>query len=144
MHVDRKAGIVFQATRHNRDSLSWWKPGRGYVNQSEVGSICADAASCTGPSVFINAPTRFIVYVYDNLGTYAVSESFEVTAEDLKLMNPDQLDRVQIRMKWNLRGKGHKLVASGIYPWRIVSWVEGAKGYKPALYNNVIKVGVKR
>jgi hypothetical protein len=58
-------------------------------------------------------------------------------------MQPDQLDRVSIDFEWNFRTRDGHLVASGVYLWRIVSFVQVPGKAIPAMENKLVKVGVK-
>ena len=143
----RNPGFVITATNGgNRDEYTPWRPGQGYLGNSgdqQFRDICPDLKECNGLEIEVNHPMRVQVYVYDLMGTYAGGFSFELTQDDLDNMNPDKLDRYRIRILWNQRGKDGRVVASGIYPWRIVSWVSTDRKTPPAITNTIVKLGVK-
>jgi len=56
---------------------------------------------------------------------------------------PDQLDRVSVEMEWNHRTTDGKLVSTGVYLWRIISYVQLETSPKPVMTNRLFKVGVK-
>lgn len=144
---NRPSGFVITATNGgNRNDFSPWRPGSGYLGEGGDGQfrdICPDISECNGIEIEVNQPMRMQVYVYDLLGVSAGGFSFQLTQRDLDEMNPDKLDRFRIRILWNQRGHDGKVVASGIYPWRVITWTETEKGGKPTMSNGVINMGVK-
>ena len=56
---------------------------------------------------------------------------------------PDKLDRYRIQLAWNHRDVRGDLVASGIYLWRIVSYVKEKGRPTPVMTNKLYKIGVK-
>ncbi len=143
----RKSGFVITATNGgNRDDFSPWRPGSGYLGEGGDGQfrdICPDISECNGIEIEVNQPMRMQVYVYDLIGVSAGGFGFQLTQDDLDEMNPDKLDRFRIRILWNQRGHDGRVVASGIYPWRVITWTETEKGGKPTMSNGVINMGVK-
>jgi hypothetical protein len=142
------SGILIQATNGVRkggvEELEWWEPGRGYdVDPEAVKSICPEVKYCNGPKVYVNRPARMIIYIYDNAGTFVSSRTIDIGEKDLANMNPDQLDRVSIQLLWNHRDGNGKLVASGVYLWRIVSYLQIKGKRQPVMTNQTLKVGVK-
>lgn len=142
-----QGGILIRATNGigGESTLSWWEPGTGYLAESDpkVRSICPDRQYCNGPKVYINRPVRLIVYIYDKAGTYVSSRTINITSQDIAAMKPDQLDRLTIEFDWNHRTAEGKLVSTGIYLWRIVSYVVIEGKSLPAISNQLFKVGVK-
>jgi hypothetical protein len=140
-------GIVIRATKGSggESTLSWWEPGRGYISGSDpsVTSICPDLAYCNGPKVYINRPVRIVAYIYDNAGTFVTKRTLDITADDIAKMEPDELDRISVEFDWNHRNSDGKLVSSGVYCWRIVTYVSQSDGKLPSISNQVFKVGVK-
>jgi len=143
----RRSGFVITATNGgNRDDFSPWRPGAGYLGENgdgEFREICPDISECNGIEIEVNQPMRMQVFVYDLLGVSAGGFGFQLTRQDLEEMNPDKLDRYRIRILWNQRGHDGKVVASGIYPWRVITWTETEKGGKPTMTNGVVNMGVK-
>jgi len=140
--------ILLKATRGKGDGTSataqWWAPGAGYaVDMSQIRQACPQDNLCDGPVLLINRPARLILYIYDLLGTYVTSSEVAITQADFDSMQPDQLDRVSIDFEWNFRTRDGHLVASGVYLWRIVSFVQVPGKAIPAMENKLVKVGVK-
>jgi hypothetical protein len=138
-------GFVLQATNGSSNTLQWWDPQTGYLsdNDPKVTSVCADAAYCNGPTVEINYPVRMIIYIYDHMGTYAISKTVDITQQDLDALKKDKLDRVEMSIRWNHRTAEGKVVASGIYHWRILSYVQISGLALPVMTNNLYSLGVK-
>lgn len=140
-------GIVVRATKGpgGAETLSWWEPGRGYIPGSDpsVRNICPNQDYCNGPRVYINRPVRILAYVYDNAGMFVTKRSLDITSDDIARMEPDQLDRLSVEFDWNHRNAEGRLVASGVYCWRIVTYVAQPDGKLPYVSNEVFKVGVK-
>jgi len=140
-------GLLIRATNGSvvGDSVtrSWWEPGRGYIGDQDptVRSICPDLAYCNGPTLYINRPARIIIYIYDNSGAYVMDRTVDITQADLDNMNLDQIDRLSIELEWNHRTNQGKLVSSGVYIWRIVSYVKVGSG-NPVIKNQLFKLGV--
>jgi hypothetical protein len=145
--LTREGGILIRATNGigGESTLAWWEPGTGYLNDNDpkVRSICPVPEYCNGPKVYINRPVRLIVYIYDRTGTYVASRTTDITSQDIAAMKPDQLDRLTIEFDWNHRTNQGKLVSTGIYLWRIVSYVVIEGRALPAISNQLYKVGVK-
>lgn len=143
----RKSGFVITATNGgNRTDFDPWRPGQGYLGSNgddQFREICPDVRECNGLEIEVNHPMRVQVYVYDLLGVHAGGFTFELTQQDLDDMNPDKLDRYRIRVLWNQRGQDGRVVSTGIYPWRVVSWVQLNSRTPPVLTNTVVKLGVK-
>lgn len=142
----REGGFAIRATdKRDPSGYQWWKPGAGYVGGSdpEVRATCPDLRVCTGVELYVNRPVKLVVYVYDLSGTYVIDRTFDITQEDIDGLRADKLDRVRIQLQWNMRGDDDKVVASGIYLWRIVSWLRNEHGGSPDMGNQVVKVGVK-
>jgi hypothetical protein len=141
--------IMLKVTKGKSDgtekSMQWWEPGRGYLTNTDpdVTNACLKEEYCNGPTMEINRPARLIIYIYDLGGTFATSRSISITQADLNAMEPDQLDRVSIRFDWNHRTDDGHLVATGVYLWRIVSYVQVQGRSTPILNNQIFKVGVK-
>jgi hypothetical protein len=108
-----------------------------------VRSICPNEQYCNGPTVYVNRPARMIMYIYDLAGTFVMTRTINISKDDLAKMEPDQLDRVSIELDWNHRNSQGKLVASGIYVWRIVSYLQVDGVPLPVMTNQLYKVGVK-
>lgn len=153
---DRKSagGIVIRASdSHSQataESFSWWKPGSGYTNNpdEQTRSLCPSPEFCNGPILYMNRPAKLLVYVYDNGGTFVMK--FEQTFSDADLdptnsaaLVPDKLDRYRIQLAWNHRDTRGDLVASGVYLWRIVSYVKEKGRVTPVMTNNLYRIGVK-
>lgn len=141
--------ILLKVTKGKSDgtekSMQWWEPGKGYVSGSDpaVQSACPKEDWCNGPTMEINRPARLILYIYDLEGIFATSRSISITQADLDAMEPDQLDRVSIRFDWNHRTNDGRLVGTGVYLWRIVSYVQIQGKPVPVMNNQIFKVGVK-
>jgi len=146
MRVNRPGGFVIRATdRGSDDQYSWWKPGAGYVDGSDpdIRNICPDLRFCNGIELYVNRPVRMILYMYDLSGTFVVSQEINITQEDIDGLRADKLDRVRIQLQWNMRDSKGQVVGSGVYLWRIVSYVRSNEGGTPIMTNQVVKVGVK-
>ncbi len=146
MRVNRPGGFVIRATdRSSDDQYSWWKPGAGYVDGSDpdIRNICPDLRFCNGIELYVNRPVRMILYMYDLSGTFVVSQEIDISQEDIDGLRADKLDRVRIQLQWNMRDAKGEVVGSGIYLWRIVSYVRTVEGGVPVMTNQVVKVGVK-
>jgi hypothetical protein len=142
-------GILIKATKGTRsgtnDPLQWWEPRRGYLagNDASVRAVCPEPSYCNGPRLDINRPVRMIIYIYDRSGVYVSSRTVDITQRDIDRMERDQLDRISIELQWNHRNTEGHLVASGVYLWRIVSYVRVEGINLPVISNSVFKVGVK-
>jgi hypothetical protein len=141
--------ILLKATQGKSDgtakTMQWWEPGKGYVSSGDpaVQSGCPHEEWCNGPVLEINRPARLIIYIYDLVGTFVTSRSISITQADLDAMQPDQLDRVSIQFDWNHRTDAGHLVATGVYLWRIVSYVQVQGKALPIMNNQLFKVGVQ-
>lgn len=142
-------GILIKATKGTRsganDPLEWWEPKRGYLsgNDASVRAVCPQESYCNGPRIDINRPVRMIIYIYDRSGIFVATRTVDIAQEDIDRMQPDQLDRISIELQWNHRNSDGHLVASGVYLWRIVSFVRVKGVNLPVMTNQVFKVGVK-
>jgi hypothetical protein len=142
-------GILLQATNgsENADStdLQWWDPKKGYLTSSdpEVQSVCPDDGKyCNGPSMYLNYPVRMILYIYDHEGVFVISKTVDITQADLDALNGDKIGRVRISIQWNSRTSTGKVVASGVYHWRVVSYVRVPGNPLPVLDNKLFNLGV--
>lgn len=144
---DRAApgGILFKATSGNGDQLKYWDPQRGYLSDDdpEVRRVCRLDEYCNGPTININRPVRMIIYLYDNGGTYVLSRTVDITQADLDALSGDKLDRLKISLQWNHRTVDGNVVGTGVYIWRIVSYVKLPNKVQPAIENSLYKVGVR-
>jgi len=138
-------GILIKATRGGGEKLQYWDPERGYLSDDDpaVRSICREDRYCNGPTININQPVRMIIYLYDNAGTYVVSRQVDITQADLDALSGDQLDRLKISLQWNHRTTDGSVVGTGVYIWRIVSYVKIPGRMQPAIENSLYKVGVR-
>jgi hypothetical protein len=142
-------GILIRATKGQggESSMTWWEPGAGggYVSSSDprVQSICPNKDYCNGPRILVNRPMRLILYVYDKAGTFAAKRTVDITQADLDRMVPDELDRISIELNWNHRTESGKMVSSGVYIWRIVSYMKTKSRGMPVMTNQLVQVGVK-
>ena len=140
-------GILIRATKGigGESTLGWWEPGRGYISSEdpEVRSICPMPDYCNGPKVHINRPVRLIIYIYDKAGTFAARRTVDISQRDIDAMEPDELDRLSIELDWNHRTENGKLVSSGVYIWRIVTYLKQKGPGLPAMTNRLVQVGVK-
>ena len=150
--ITRPGGFVLRATRSPRgdtaragDPMEWWKSGYGYTTASDpdISRVCPDLRYCNGVQLFVNRPVRMLLFIYDLSGTYVVDQEINLTQADIESFEADELDRVRIEIQWNMRSKPGQVVASGIYLWRIVSWVSQPDGSAPIMTNQIVKVGVK-
>jgi len=145
--IVRKSGFIITATNGgNREDFEAWRPGSGYLGSGGDATsreICPELSVCNGVEIEVNQPMRVQVYVYDLLGVHVGNFEFQLTRRDLDQLKPDQLDRYRIRVLWNQRGTDGRVVSSGIYPWRVISWVESQRGGAPTLTNRVVNMGVK-
>jgi|GEM_PF-5429086 len=142
----RDGGFVIRAT--NKDSESgyeWWKPGSGYTNSSDpdIREVCPDLRYCNGVEVYVNRPVRLFLFVYDLSGTFVINDEINITQEDIDGLKSDKLDRVRIQLQWNMRGKDGQVVGTGVYLWRIVSYVMDPDRRTPIMTNQVVRIGVK-
>jgi hypothetical protein len=145
---DRKGdgGFVLQASNGNSSTLQWWDAETGsYLSgsDSKVTSVCPQASVCNGPTLEINYPVKMTIYIYDHAGTYVISKTVDITREDLDALKKDKLDRVQVSIQWNHRSGQGQVVASGIYHWRIVSFLQLPGNSVPVMQNTLYKLGVK-
>jgi len=145
-----KSEILIKATKGRRSAdgsangMEWWEPGSGYVtNSSTVRDACPRDEYCNGPTLYINRPARMILYIYDNVGTFVTSRNLDITQADLDAMERDQIDRISIMLQWNHRAYTGKVVASGVYLWRIVAYVKQDGSPMPVMTNQLVKVGVR-
>jgi len=140
-------GIILRATKGlgGSSSMRWWEPGTGYLSDLDpsVRKICPVPEYCNGPSVYINRPVRLIVFIYDMAGTFVSHRTIDITQKDIDAMEPDQLDRLSVEIDWNHRTEQGQLVASGVYLWRIVSYLQVEGKALPMMTNQLYKVGVK-
>lgn len=145
-NVHREGGFVIRAT-NSKDTTGyqWWKPGEGYATGSdpEISSVCPDIKACTGIRLYVNRPVRMFLYIYDLSGTFVIRNDVQITKEDIDGLKADKLDRVRIEIDWNMRGQDGRIVGSGIYLWRIVSYVQDPEGHGSYMTNQVVKLGVK-
>lgn len=144
--VKRDGGFVIRATDKSQESgYQWWKPGSGYTNGSDpdIRSICPDIDHCTGIELYVNRPVRMFLFIYDLAGTFVINEEMNITKEDIESLRADKLDRVRIQLQWNMRGQDGQIVGSGIYLWRVVSYVTDPSTRKVYMTNEVVKIGVK-
>lgn len=142
----RDGGFVIRAT--NKDDPSgyqWWKPGSGYTNGAdpEIREVCPDISYCTGIELYVNRPVRMFLYIYDLAGVHVIDDEINLTKEDIESLKADKLDRVRVQFQWNMRSKDGRIVGSGIYLWRVVSYVQDPNSNKPYMTNEVIRLGVK-
>jgi hypothetical protein len=142
-------GILLQATNgsQNADStdLQWWDPNKGYLTSSdpEVQALCPDDGKyCNGPSMYLNYPVRMILYIYDHEGVFVISKTVDITQADLDALNGDKIGRVRISIQWNGRTSTGKVVASGVYHWRVVSYVRVPGNPLPVLDSKLFNLGV--
>ena len=146
VNTNRKGGFVIRATnKDSDDGYQWWKPGSGYTNSSDpsIRDICPDLRYCNGVEVYVNRPVRLFLFVYDLSGTFVIRDEINITQKDIDGLKADKLDRVRIQLQWNMRGKDNQVVGSGIYLWRIVSYVMDPDSRTPAMTNQIVRIGVK-
>ena len=143
-------GILLQATDGsvNADStdLQWWDPNKGYLTGSdpEVQAVCPDNGKyCNGPSMYLNYPVRMILYIYDHEGVFVISKTVDITQADLDALNGDKIGRVRISLQWNHRTTSGRVVASGVYHWRVISYVHIPGNPVPVMDNELFNLGVK-
>jgi hypothetical protein len=74
---------------------------------------------------------------------FVTKRTVDITEQDIAKMEPDRLDRLSVEFDWNHRNSDGQLVSSGVYCWRIVTYVSQPNGKLPAISNRVFKVGVK-
>jgi hypothetical protein len=144
--VTREGGFVIRATdRSDSSGFQWWKPGSGYTNGSDpdIRSVCPDISYCAGIQLYVNRPVRMFLYIYDLSGTYVIRNQVDITQADIDGLRSDKLDRVRIQILWNMRGENDIIVGSGIYLWRVVSYVKDSETNKVFMTNQVVKLGVK-
>jgi hypothetical protein len=143
--TQRPGGILLQATNGNGDSLQWWDPKRGYLqdNDAEVTSECASRSFCNGPSVYINYPVRMVLYIYDHAGVFVISRTVEITQADIDAMKGDKIDRLRVSLQWNHRTVQGEVVATGVYHWRVLSFSTLPGQDTPSINNRLFNVGVK-
>jgi hypothetical protein len=140
-------GLLIRATKGNVSGGSatrdWWEPGKGYTGANEtVRSVCPDTLFCNGPTLYINRPVKLIIYIYDNGGTYVMDRTIDITQADLDNLDLDQIDRLSIELEWNHRTTSGQLVSTGVYVWRIVSYVKVDGLSNPVIKNQLFKLGV--
>lgn len=146
---DRQPGILIRATRGSVSGTSvsrqWWEPGRGYIGDDDpaVRAVCPEIRFCNGPTLYINRPARMLIYIYDNGGTFVMNRTVDITQADIDRMNPDQIDRLAIDLEWNHRTSQGKTVSSGVYLWRIVSYVKIDPRSSPVVNTKLFKLGVR-
>lgn len=139
-------GILLQATSGDTTNMGWWDPKRGYLSESDpsVQSICPDnGRTCNGPSVYVNNPMTLIVYIYDHQGIFAMSTSVRITQADIDALKRDKLDRIKLSLQWNHRTESGVVVASGIYHWRVVSYLDLPGSRTAEFQNQILNLGVK-
>lgn len=144
--VNRDGGFVIRATNRNDPSgYQWWKPGSGYTSGSdpEIREVCPDITYCTGIELYINRPARMFLYIYDLAGVHVIDDEINITKQDIESLQADKLDRVRVQFQWNMRSKDGRIVGSGIYLWRVVSYIQDPQSNKPYMTNEVIRLGVK-
>jgi len=144
--VTRDGGFVIRATDKSEESgYQWWKPGHGYTTGSDpdIRSICPDISYCTGIELYVNRPVRMFLFIYDLSGTFVIKQEMNITQEDIDGLRADKLDRVRIQLQWNMRGQDGNIVGSGIYLWRVVSYVTDPSTRKVYMTNEVVRIGVK-
>jgi len=80
---------------------------------------CADSASCLSMTVQLPKAASVSVAIYDNLGTLVTDFSTEVSQERLRTL-PETVDgRRTLPLLWNLRARGGRNVAAGVYLWKV-------------------------
>ncbi|HXP90829.1 MAG TPA: Calx-beta domain-containing protein [Fibrobacteria bacterium] len=143
-------GILLQATdgSENADStnLQWWDPNRGYLTSSDpqVQAVCPDDGNyCNGPSLYLNYPVRMILYIYDHEGVFVISKTVDITQANLDALKGDKIGRVRISLRWNHRTIAGQVVASGVYHWRVISYVHIPGNPVPVMDNELFNLGVK-
>jgi Calx-beta domain len=139
-------GILLQATSGDTTNMGWWDPSRGYLSESDpaVQSICPNGGrTCNGPSVYVNNPMTLIVYIYDHQGTFAMSTTVRITQADIDALKRDKLDRIKLSLQWNHRTESGVMVASGIYHWRVVSFLDLPGSRTAEFHNQILNLGVK-
>lgn len=139
-------GILLQATSGDTTNMQWWEPGRGYLTSSDaaVRSVCQDDGKyCNGPSIYVNYPVKMIIYVYDHEGVFVISKTVEISQADLDGLKGDKIDRLKISIQWNHRTDKGKVVATGVYHWRVMSYVKLPGRSVPVICNQLFNLGVK-
>jgi hypothetical protein len=133
-------GSISIKASNGSSGSSWWSSEGGYTSTS---SSCEDTSYCAGPTIVVNRPVRMIIYIYDLVGTAAYWTTIDITESDLENLNTDKLDRVTLTLDWNYRTAEGRLVGSGIYIWRIVSYAEVEGRSAPSITNQLYKTGLK-
>ena len=139
-------GILLQATSGDTTNMEWWQPGVGYLKKTDpsVQRICADTGEyCNGPSIYVNYPVKMIIYIYDHEGVFVITKSVDITQADIDGLKGDKIDRLKISIQWNHRTDAGKVVASGVYHWRVMSYVKLPDRSVPVISNRLFNLGVK-
>ncbi|MEK7391966.1 MAG: hypothetical protein AAB214_05300 [Fibrobacterota bacterium] len=128
---------------------STYTPGVG-PNGPGTGSI----QDAFGTVVFIqtNVPTTIKLYIYDIVGTYVGKVSQYISQDMLDRLAKTSNSRtgmVDVGILWKGQREDGRLVASGIYPIRLLALREPVEEEKAAgkvnnsIYNRLVNVGVK-
>jgi hypothetical protein len=109
-------------------------PGGGLVL-----SGADDDGSGVAVSVLLAGPSDVQVQIYDNLGTFVTSAESVVDSWTFNGLHPTGDGRRVLSARWNLRDSNGRVVAGGVYLWKIV--VVADDGQK---LETVRKTGVKQ
>lgn len=135
--------MAFLATREGSTVPSAYKPGTGYVDASEVTSVCPDLRLCATTTLYINRASSVEMFIYDQLGTYVAKTSFVVSKADLAMIEKDKLDRARLQIVWNLRDSNNRQVNTGVYLVRMLIRYNDDSNPGAKMENFILRYGVK-
>ena len=135
--------MAFMATREGSTIPSAYKPGTGYVEASEVTSVCPDLRLCATTTLYINRASSVEMFIYDQLGVYVAKTGFVVSKADLAMIQKDKLDRARLQIVWNLRDSNNRQVNTGVYLVRMLIRYNDDSSPGAKMENYILRYGVK-
>lgn len=104
-----------------------------------------------GTVIFIqaNVPTTIKLYLYDNMGVFVGTISQFISQEMLDQLPKSPIGMTDVGVLWKGQGADGRLVASGVYPIRLMALREPVAEEKEMgkvgtyIYNRLVNVGVK-
>jgi hypothetical protein len=117
-----------------------WTPGQSAYLPGTSGTV-----------VFIqaNVPTTIKLYLYDNMGVFVGTITQFVSQEMLDQLPKSPIGMTDVGVLWKGQGVDGRLVASGVYPIRLMALREPVAEEKAMgkvgtyIYNRLVNVGVK-
>lgn len=137
--------VAREATPTNDKPWQHLGPG-GWKSGSEAYLPGSD-----GTVVFIqaNVPTTIKLYLYDNMGVFVGTITRFISQEMLDQLPKSPIGMTDVGVLWKGQGADGRLVASGVYPIRLMALREPVAEEKEMgkvgtyIYNRLVNVGVK-